>query len=69
MTARRRICLPAAPGARERGDADVVAGTGEAFAALGDHEVAARAVEIALELPARKGRLGPRERLAASPRD
>jgi hypothetical protein len=52
--------------ARERGDADVVAGAGEAFAALGDHEVASRAAEIALELSARRGRLGPRERVTAA---
>ena len=66
VTRARRTLLMAMFHARERGDADVVAGAGEAFAALGDHEVASRAAEIALELSARKGRLGPRERVTAA---
>ena len=66
VTRARRTFLMALFHARERGDPDVVAGTAEAFAALGDREVADRAAEIALELSARKGAPGPRERLAVS---
>ena len=49
----RRIYLGALFQARSRRDADVVARAGEAFAALGDREVAERAFEIAMALRAR----------------
>ncbi len=65
MRARRTFLMAMFHG-RERGDAEVVAGTGLAFAALGDTEVASRAAEIALELSARPGTVGPRPRVTAA---
>jgi hypothetical protein len=49
----RRIFLIALFQARERGDADGVALAGEAFAALGDREVADRAFDVAIALATR----------------
>ena len=66
VTCARWTFLMAMFHARERGDADVDAATGLAFAALGDREVSDRAAEIALELSARKEQARSRERLAAS---
>ena len=66
VTRARRTFLMTLFHARERGDADVVAATGLAFAALGDREVADRAAEIALELSARTRKPEPRGRLAVS---
>jgi hypothetical protein len=62
----RRIFLRAFFQARERGDADTVALSGDAFAALGDREVADRAFDVALALVVAGGRdTATRERVMA----
>jgi hypothetical protein len=61
----RRIFLAALFAARERQDAHGVGMAGQAFAALGDHEVADRAFDVAIALASRNGDAGARERIAA----
>lgn len=59
----RRIFLLALFQARERGDADAVARSGEAFAALGDRDVADRAFDVALTLAGGSHDTAARERV------
>ena len=61
----RRIYLVALFQARERRDADTVARAGQAFAALGDREVAGRAFEVALALATQNRDAAARDRIAA----
>jgi hypothetical protein len=61
----RQIFLRAFVQAREWRDAKVVADAGEAFAGLGDHEVADRIFAVAMDLAARNGDVQTRERTAA----
>ena len=61
----RRICLVALFQARERDDANGVALAAEAFAALGDREVADRAFAVAAQLAARNQDAVTRERIVA----
>lgn len=61
----RRAYLIALFRARQRRDADGAAAAGQAFAALGDREVADRAFAIALALAARNRDDGAKERIAA----
>jgi tetratricopeptide (TPR) repeat protein len=61
----RRIFLAALFAARERQDAHGVALAGQAFAALGDREVAERAFDVAVALASRSRDAGARERIAA----
>lgn len=64
----RRIFLLALFQARERHDPDGVALAGQAFAGLGDREVADRAFDIALALATRNDDAGARERVTAAGR-
>lgn len=61
----RRIFLLALFQARERRDPSGAARAGEAFASLGDREVADRAFEVAMVLAAQNGDAVARERIAA----
>ena len=61
----RRIFLVALFQARERREPCGVARAGEAFASLGDREVADRAFEVAMALAVRNGDAVVRERIAA----
>jgi tetratricopeptide (TPR) repeat protein len=61
----RRIYLVALFRARERRDADAVAHAGQAFAALGDREVAERAFEVAMALATQNRDAAARDRIAA----
>jgi tetratricopeptide (TPR) repeat protein len=61
----RRLFLAALFAARERQDAHGVALAGQAFAALGDREVADRAFDVAIALASRSRDAGARERIAA----
>ena len=61
----RRLFLEAFVQARERRDAEALAGVGEAFAALGDHHVALRAFDAALALATQPRDAAARDRIAA----
>jgi len=61
----RGIYLAALFQARERRDAHAVARAGEAFAALGDHEVAERAFDVAMALAAQRRDAAVHDRIAA----
>jgi hypothetical protein len=61
----RRLFLAAFLQAREREDAESMARAGEAFAELGDQEVAARAFTLAMALATRRGDQAARQRVAA----
>ena len=61
----RRIYLVALFRARERRDADAVAHAGQAFAALGDREVAERAFAVAMALATQNRDAAARDRIAA----
>jgi hypothetical protein len=61
----RRIFLTALFAARERQDAHGVALAGQAFAALGDREVANRAFDVAIALASRSRDTDASERIAA----
>ena len=61
----RRIFLEAFVQARERRDGDGVAGAGEAFASLGDREIADRAFDVALALATQSRDAAARDRIAA----
>ena len=65
MARARRIYLTALFQARERRDAHAVARAGEAFAALGDHEVAERAFDVAMALAAQRRDVAAHDRIAA----
>lgn len=60
----RQIFLQAFVQARERRDAEVIADTGEAFARLGDREVADRIFAVAMDLATRNYDVPTRERSA-----
>lgn len=60
----RRIFREAFFQARERRDADGMAGAGEAFASIGDHHVALRAFDAALALTERNRDAAARDRIA-----
>ena len=64
VTRVRRIYLTALFQARERRDAHAVARAGEAFAALGDHEVAERAFDVAMALAIQDRDMLARDRIA-----
>jgi hypothetical protein len=61
----RRIYLLALVQARARGDAETLARAGEAFAALGDREVAERAFAVAYALATQRRDEAARDRIAA----
>ena len=61
----RRIFLEALVQARERRDAAGVAGAGEAFASIGDHQVALRAFDAALALATQNRDAAARDRITA----
>lgn len=61
----RRLFLAAFAQSRERGDADGVARAAEAFARLGDREIAERAFALAMSLAGRSADPDARERVAA----
>jgi hypothetical protein len=61
----RRIFLAALFAARERQDAHGVAMAGQAFAALGDRDVANRAFDVAIALASSNRDASARERIAA----
>jgi hypothetical protein len=61
----RRIYLVALFQARERGDSEAVARAGEAFATLGDREVADRAFELAMALATQSRDAAARDHVAA----
>ena len=61
----RRIFLEAFVQARERRDGDGVAEAGEAFASLGDREIADRAFDVALALATQSRDAAARDRIVA----
>lgn len=61
----RRMFLEAFVQARERRDGDGVAGAGEAFASLGDREIADRAFDVALALATQSRDAAAHDRIAA----